>query len=53
MTPTWDSDDEDPEYCYGSCERCGCNLTDESEAMDGVCDQCQWWGEQNWWTNDP
>ena len=32
---------------YGSCGRCGCNLTDPSEAMDGVCDQCSWWMEQS------
>ena len=37
-----DCDEED----YGSCERCGCNLTGPSEAMDGVCDQCLWWISQ-------
>lgn len=36
-------DDDDDDISYGTCERCDCNLTDASEALDGICDQCSWW----------
>jgi len=41
-----EEDDELDDIFYGDCDRCGCNLTDPSEALDGVCDQCQWWISQ-------
>lgn len=36
--------DEDDDDCYGSCERCGCNLYEGDG--DEYCDQCEWWIEQ-------
>lgn len=38
--------DDDGEEDFGSCDRCGCNLTDPCEAMVGLCDQCEWWIDQ-------
>lgn len=34
-----------PEFNYGSCERCGVDLT-QNEAFEGYCDQCGWYQEQ-------
>ena len=35
-----DIDDLDDDY--GSCDHCGCDLTDPGEALDGLCDRCLW-----------
>lgn len=37
-------DEIDEDDCYGSCERCGCNLYEGDG--DEYCDQCEWWIEQ-------
>ncbi len=27
---------------FGSCDECGCDLTDPAELIDHLCDQCDW-----------
>lgn len=42
-----DHDFGDDDTDLGSCDNCGCDLTDESETLEMLCGQCEWWQEQN------